>query len=294
MQGKKDFLLIQNPVAGKEKNHRWVEVLIKNLEDKAYSYDLVETRYPSHATEIAFEKAADYGAVIAMGGDGTVHEVAQGVLRNGGGVLGILPIGNGNDYYRNFDSKVSPKTAINKILEGKISLLDVGRDGEDRYILNIASIGLDSYTNLIQKKIRAYAPKTLGYVLALIYAIATYKKSLVKIKLDDRSFTSNNVLFCFGGGKTYGGGIGIMPWAELDDGYFHVVNIVDISWPMLYIIVPSIIFGLHTKFKKYVKVCKAKRIGLEGPDMVLNIDGEIFNVDKLEVELLARKFKVIV
>ncbi len=294
MQEKKDFLLIQNPVAGLPKNHSWVDVLTNKLDLAQKTYDLVETEYPGHASEIAFERAGDYGAVIAMGGDGTVHEVAQGVLRNGGGALGILPIGNGNDYYRNIGKKVSPSQAIDKILRGDFKRVDVGRIREDWYVLNIASIGLDSHTDQIQKKIRAYAPKTLGYVFALIYAIATYKKSRIRVELDGEAFSCNNVLFCFGGGKTYGGGIKMMPWASLEDGYFNIVNIIDLSWPLLYFFAPTLLVGYHTKFKKYVKVYKARNIILEGEDLVLNIDGEVIKVDRVEAQLLPRKLKLIV
>lgn len=294
--GKKDFLLIKNPVAGsgRSKNQAWIDRLIESLEKEGYSYDMVETKGHNHASDLAYEGAGDYRIIVAMGGDGTVHEVAQGLARFGGAALGILPIGNGNDYYRSYDSKVSPKTAINKLIAGNTMYVDIGLDEEDRYILNIASLGLDSYTNAIQKKIKKYFPRSLGYLIALIYSIGAYKKQRINVTLDGHSFESNNVLLCFGNGQSYGGGFRIMPWAKLDDGYFHVVNIIDLSWPILYIIAPSILFGLHTKFTKYVKVYKAKEILVEADEFTLNIDGEVFETNRIYAKVLANKLKVIV
>lgn len=85
-----------------------------------------------------------------------------------------------------------------------------------------------------------------------------------------------------------------MPWAKLDDGYFHVVNIIDLSWPILYLVAPSILFGLHTKFTKYVKVYKAKEIHVEADTFTLNIDGEVFETDSISARILEKKLKMIV
>ena len=292
----KDFLLIKNPVAGsgKARSQAWIDRLIEKIENKGLSYDLVETQQHGHASELAQEMAGKYKTVVAMGGDGTVHEVAQGLIKADGGALGILPIGNGNDYYRSFNSKVSPKMAIEKLLAGKTMDIDVGVDSEGRYILNIASLGLDSYTNALQKKLKRYFPRTLGYFVALVYSIFAYKKQKIKVTLDGQSFESSNVLFCFGNGQSYGGGFRIMPWAKLDDGYFHVVNIIDLSWPILYLVAPSILFGLHTKFTKYVKVYKAKEIHVEADTFTLNIDGEVFETDSISARILENKLKMIV
>lgn len=293
MEKRKDFLLIKNPVAGNPKNHRWVDTLMSELDKQGLSYDWVETNAPGHGTKLAYEAAAFYGAIVAMGGDGTVNEVAKGLLDRGEGVLGILPIGNGNDFYRNFADKVDMLEAIQKLTHGEIKKIDVGIDDEKRYALNIASVGLDAFTSHIQKKIRRCVPKTLGYVLALIYSMAVYRKQQVKIRLDEREFVSNNVLLCFGSGKTYGGGIKIMPWASMDDGYFHVVNIIDLPNLMLFFIAPSIIFGLHTKFKKFVKVYKAKEVEIQGKNLILNLDGELFDVEKIHFKILPGRLSVI-
>lgn len=291
---KKDFLLIRNPHAGSEKCQQWVEVLENRLEKEGLSYDVHDSLYAGHTSEIAKKEAPNYGALIAIGGDGTVHEVAQGVLANEGAVLGILPIGSGNDYYRNFDKTVDPNLAIEKIISRKTGKVDVGLDDQGRYLLNIASVGLDSHTVMIQKKIKNKVPKKLEYILALLYSIGAYKKEKLQVKLDDKEFISNSALLCFGNGRVYGGGIGIMPWAQLDDGNLHVVNIIDIARPFIYLVAPTILFGKHIKIKRYVKVYEAKSIEVKGDNMLLNIDGELFNQDYIKMEILPKKLELIV
>ncbi|NLY36993.1 MAG: YegS/Rv2252/BmrU family lipid kinase [Tissierellia bacterium] len=293
MDEKKDYLLIKNPIAGSAKNRRWIDTLMQELDKRGLSYDLVETQEPQHAIKLAYDAAASYGVVVAVGGDGTVNEVGRGLLQRGEGVLGILPVGNGNDFYRNFEEKANPEEAIQKLINGKFKKVNVGQDHEGRYVLNIASVGLDAFTGKTQKKIKKYVPKTMGYVVALIYSMFFYRKQKITVRLDGREFKSSNILLCFGTGKTYGGGIKIMPWAQMDDGYFNIVNIIDMSNLMLFIVAPSIIFGLHTKIKKYVKVYKAKEVEILGEDLTLNLDGELFDVEKVHFKLLFEKLKVI-
>lgn len=293
MEQRKDYLLIKNPTAGTQKSRQWIETLIEELEKQGLTYDLVESSAPEHAIRLAYDGAKFYDIIVAMGGDGTVNEVAMGLLLRDEGILGILPVGNGNDFYRIFDDKVDLNLAISKLIEAKTRKINVGRDIEGRYVLNIASVGLDSQTVKMQKKIKKYVPKTMGYVLALIHSMITYRKQDVTIRLDGEEFHSNNVLLCFGTGRSYGGGIKIMPWANIDDGYFNVVNISDISNLGLLLVAPTIIFGTHTKLTKYVKVYKAKEVEIIGKNLTLNLDGDLFDVDKVHFELLFEKLEVI-
>ena len=291
---KKDYLLIHNPVAGREKNQRWIGILIQRLRQVGYQFDLIETRYPLHATEIAKREAGNYHYVIAMGGDGTVNEVAKGLLLSGEGVLGILPVGSGNDLYRSVSGKVDLNLAIENIIAHKVKKIDVGIDEQGRYVVNIASIGLDAYTTERQHALKKHLPGTPGYVAALLYSMLAYRKQKLKVRLDDEWIEMKNMLFCFGGGKTYGGGIRIMPWAELNDGYFHVVNVIDLINFSLILLSPTIIFGKHHKIKRYVKVYKAREIEIMGKDLVLNIDGNIYpKEDHLLFHLEREKLEII-
>lgn len=294
MELKKDYLLIHNPVAGREKSQKWLGVFLKRLREEGKSFDLTESQYPRHATEIAEKEAKNYHYVIAVGGDGTVNEVAQGLLQADGGILGILPIGSGNDLYRSVSGKVDLLLSIEKLLDPKTKKIDVGVDLQGRYVVNIASVGLDAFTTRVQHNLKKHIHGTPGYVAALLYSMLAFRKQKLKIRLDDVWMETNNMLLCFGGGKSYGGGIEIMPWAELDDGYFHVVNVVDLLNFSLVLLSPSIAFGLHPKIKRYVKTYKAKEIEILGKDLDLNVDGNIFhNEEHILFRLCREKLEII-
>lgn len=294
MVTKKDYLLIQNPVAGRQKNQGWVGVLLQKLREAGYSFDLIETKYPNHATEIAEKEAGNYHHVVAIGGDGTINEVANGLLLACEGVLGILPIGSGNDLYRSVSGKVDPAQAIENLIAQRTKKIDVGVDQKGRYVFNIASIGLDAFTTNLQHKLKKHLPGTPGYVAALLYSMLAYRKQKLRVRLDDTWIDAKNMLLCFGGGKTYGGGIQIMPWAKLDDGYFHVVNVIDLLNFALILLSPTIIFGKHPKIKRYVKVYKAKEIEIIGKDLILNIDGNIYpKEDHFLFRICPQKLEVI-
>lgn len=273
----KRYLIIFNPVAGKTKNYKWIDILEEKIKKNNDYVKIIETEHINHARTVAKEESGKYNVIVAAGGDGTLNEVVSGIIDSGEKTaMGILPIGSGNDYYRILNRPDNLEEAIEMILNGSCKTVDVGKGEDGKYLLNIASIGLDCLTVKTAQKLKKRIGGSLAYFIALLYSLLKFKKQNFKIYIDEKEIVSNSVLFCFGKGRTYGGGIGMMPWSKKSDGLFHIVNIVDIKKVFLLILAPSIIFGLHTKFKKYVKVYTAKKIRVESEDKFdFNLDGEI-------------------
>ena len=279
----KKYLIIYNPTAGKKGNKKWIDKLAERIEQNGGYCEVYETTGINDGRKEVCRSAHKFDIVVSAGGDGTLNEVAAGILESKSDAkLGILPIGSGNDYYRNFANPKDMDTAMKSIVSGKVNMIDVGKSEDNTYLLNIASIGLDCLTVKNAKKLKKIAGGPFGYFLSLIYSLATFKKQNLTIYIDENKIYSKSSLYCFGCGKTYGGGIKIMPWSGNFTGKFEIVNISEINKGLLIFFAPSIALGLHTKFEKYVKVYSAKKIRVESENKFdFNLDGEIFEEKKV-------------
>lgn len=276
----KDILFIINPVAGRGKAKRLIPLIEEMMKTSEKMYDIVTTKKPRQAIELASDGASKgYKTIVAVGGDGTINEVAKGIFFHGLSRLGIVPSGTGNDLAKTLNIPRDPKEAINIILKDKSRRIDVGCVN-NIFFLNIASIGLDSEvlknTENIKKKIKG----KIAYVLGFFKTIFNYKNKNVEIELDDIKISEEVVLVAVGNGRYYGGGMKICPMALIEDGYFHTCVIKNISKMKLFVVFPLIFWGTHIKFKKHVEIYRAKKIKVKTKESIyLNIDGEIFKVD---------------
>jgi diacylglycerol kinase (ATP) len=203
------------------------------------------TRERGDGRRIALEQArAGRRFIIACGGDGTINEVANGILESGCDVeLGILPSGTGGDFRRTFDIPRFSAQAARYLKNGKTATIDVGRvtfcdrDGakKSRYFLGTASFGLSTKVIETVKKDKPFAwlPAASGWAS---FAWSTLQRTLemkytrTLVKLDDgRERELNVVNFVVANARYFGGGMKIAPEARLDDGLFDVVVIGEIS-----------------------------------------------------------------
>lgn len=276
----KDILFIINPVAGRGKAKRLIPLIEKTMETSEKMYDIVITEKPRQAIELASDGASKgYKTIVAVGGDGTINEVAKGIFSYGFSRLGIVPGGTGNDLAKTLKIPKDPKEAINIILKDKSRKIDVGFVN-NIFFLNIASIGLDSEVLKNTEKIKKKVKGKIAYVLGFIETIFNYESKDVEIELDDVKISEEVVLVAVGNGRYYGGGMKICPMALIEDGYFHTCVIKNISKIKLFVVFPSIFLGTHIKFKKHVETYRTKKIKVNTKGSVyLNIDGEILKVD---------------
>lgn len=275
----KKYYIIFNPNAGRKSRRDKVDLLVSEIIQRGHYAEVVESQRQGHAYDLAKRGSEDFDYIVAAGGDGTINEIVSGIMdsNNPNIPVGILPIGSGNDSYKMISTTYSLDRAIEYILKEKVKSVDIGLSDRGQYVLNIASLGLDSMTAEKAEGLKKYMPGSVAYLLALIISMVKFRKIKIKIDLDNEVIESNTMLLSFGKGRYYGGGIGIMPWAVNDDGYFHLVNVVDIKNIFLFVLAPSIAFGKHTSLKKYVKVYKSKTVKVKSADKFnLNIDGEIY------------------
>lgn len=289
-----NILFILNPVAGGGKAKE-LEGIIKT-KMKSYrdiNYRFIKTTKPGEATNIVLKSSEKY--IISVGGDGTINEIAKGIIERGYGTLGILPGGTGNDLSRSLGIPLDTEEAIDFIfMKSKVKKLNVCI-ANDRYFLNIASLGFDAEVVNNASNIKHRIKSKLAYFLSVLYTLIIYKNKNVKVTIDGKESKENLVLLAAGNGSYYGGGFEIMPQSKLDDGKLHVCFVKDASKITLITLFPSIFTGSHLKHQKYVKVFTADEVIIEADqDMFYNLDGEILNAGKsLRFTILNKKIEVL-
>lgn len=208
---------IVNPSAGTRRMD--LESLVREVfGGSGVGFEVVRTEYRGHARALAAE-AADSGAdlVVAVGGDGTVHEVGRGLLFRET-ALGLIPLGSGNAFARALGVPKDPPSACRALLDAEVRCLDVGKIGETVF-LSTAGVGLDAEVawrfNHRPGRRRGMAP----YVLLTAQMFFSYRPESVRIFLESgEAFEARPLVLCVANTGQYGNGAVIAPLARADDG----------------------------------------------------------------------------
>lgn len=261
--------------------------------------DWSSTDYPGHAIELAQQAGRDgYSLVLAIGGDGTVHEVINGLMHvaeESRPALGIVPMGSGNDFAHILGVPNEPGEALLSALNGQPAWLDVGSvvDEENRleYFNNTIGVGFDALVNMHTRKITAIHGFPM-YFLALMQTIfRDWKPIDLQVETDQESWSLCTLMLALGNGPREGGGFIVTPEARLDDGILNYVTIKKISRLRMLRLVPEVMRGTHGRFKDVrMGTCKKMNLTSQQP-LYVHCDGEIYagfgtNVRSLTIHVL--------
>lgn len=273
-----DITIIVNPAAGNGKAIKRWKAFKKGLD---FSYNLKITSHPKHATELTKEciKTDDYHLVIAFGGDGTAHEIIEGVLGCPKCIVGVIGAGSGNDFGRGYHSFKSPKELnhyVRSFPENKA--MDAGllqADESDYFFVNNAGIGFDAYIafqvnkSSIKKYLNKFGLGKLSYTYYLISSLVTFKRFQLTVETTEQFLSFQNVWFATVSNQPYfGGGMKISPTSNTTDGLIEVTIVHNLSRLKLLLVFVTVFFGKHTKFKE-VHQFKAK-------SYILTTDRKVF------------------
>jgi YegS/Rv2252/BmrU family lipid kinase len=269
--------------------------------------DWVGTEHPTHATDLAAKAGLEgYDTVVALGGDGTVHEVINGLMRvapNHRPKLGVVPIGTGNDFAYAGGVAMDPMQAMARVFTGTARPVDVGtiRDNNNRleYWNNTVGIGLDGKINIMSRKITGLYGFILYFTATLRTVLQDYESSQMKIWIDDQPMDERGILmFTFGNGPREGGGFMTTPASKIDDGIFDYVSIKHISRISILQLIPKVMNGTHVSDKR-VTIGTFKKIRLEADRALpIHTDGELWspyevNTRTVEAEMMAGAVQLI-
>ncbi|WDC84956.1 diacylglycerol kinase family lipid kinase [Caloramator sp. mosi_1] len=285
------MLFIVNPKAGNGRALKAVEN-IKNICNKiGVNYALEFTSYPENAVEIANKNAAKFEKIIAVGGDGTLNEVLNGIVDTNT-ALGVLPCGTGNDFARTIYKTMDINKIIELLVKGDYKKCDVGKC-LNKHFINIASVGLDAeIAHKVQRGKKIFGGKT-SYLLQLANTLIKYKNTSLKIQIDDMSFESETLLTIISNGKYYGGGIMPAPESDIFDGKFDICHIKRMNKLKIPFLLNKYIKGHHKDFKE-VSFYRGKKVKIESEDLfAVNLDGETFLANEVQFELKSKYVNLI-
>ncbi len=269
--------MVLNPAAGSGAAARALDPIAREFHRQGWAVHVERSEGPGHAAELA-ARAAEAGAtrVVAVGGDGTVHEVANGLLRHGGDVtLGVVPIGSGNDFaklvgvYRH-----SPARAVRRLVTARTVSFDVGRVG-DEYFVNSMGFGFGPAV----VRVRNAMPGLSGfasYFVPVLRAFAGFRPPRLEIRAAGFSETGYMMMVEVCNGTTAGGSYRFAPDAQPADGRLDVCLVRRVSLPRFLLAVPRVMRGTHGTMRE-VALFQTREVtirSLDGP-LLLHLDGEL-------------------
>ena len=303
-------LFIVNPIAGSGRAGSLVPRLGAWLKERGSDARILETRERGHAERLA-AAATDLGhdRVIAVGGDGTIQEVINGLLASGvrtdgsPPAMAIIPVGRGNDMARSIKLPLDPIACLPIALGAALHPFDVGsargEDGRQRYFGAAGGVGFDaavSYTMAVRR--RFWMRGEAGYFLATLNELRRYHNSSLRITLagdgEDRVVDQRFLFVAFANGPFYGGGMQICPAAKIDDGLFDVCLVGDLSRLAALRELPGIYQAKHLKNPR-VEIVRARTVQIDGDNATrVHLDGEPFGNVPLAVTMIAGAVNVAV
>lgn len=282
------YTFIVNPAAGNGYALKTEQQLVGALKGMDIEYEFVHTSMPEEATQLAKNAAQKMGCegVIAVGGDGTAFEVACGLMDTGI-PLGIIPAGTGNDFIKTVNIPKKPLEALEHIIHGHAKPVDVGRLN-DRMFLNVCGTGFDVQTLEYTLAAKKYVRGILPYLIGVVRAIFSYKPVHVSFTVDGQTQERDVLLCSVANGQFIGGGIPVCPDARPDDGLMDMV-IVETKprWKIPFYL-PGLLMGRIDQFQITTHK-RCKEMTIESKGMKLNVDGEIFSLDRAEFEIMPGK-----
>lgn len=284
-----NILFIINPISGTVKKSGVEHLIHENLDLSKYKYSIKHTQYPHHATEIAKKEANHYQLIVAVGGDGTVHEVGLGLI-NTNTTLGIIPMGSGNGLARHLKIPMSTKKAIQFLNFSKTKLIDTVKIN-DTHFLGAAGIGFDAHiSNLFAKtKKRGF----ITYLKISMKEFFNYQEQEYELILNNEKNYRKAFLITFANSNQYGNNAFIAPQSIINDGWISMVILKKFS--LLHAI--PLAYKLFTKrinSSSFVEEFKVKKIQIKSLHQEIHLDGEPLLMENiLNIEVLPLSLKVI-
>lgn len=286
-------LVILNPASGHGLGRKLRPRIEQGLREAGLAFDLVETGEPGHGVRLGREaSAAGIERVLAAGGDGTVHEVANGLLEAapaGDGAtrpaLGTIPIGTGNDFAKLLGvSKLPPERAARVMAGAEVRVFDVGRViGE--YFDNSLGIGFDAEVARQANRTKRLSGLAV-YVVAVYKSFVSFRAPVLEVTSAPHNETGPMMMLECSIGVSAGGGFYLTPDAEPSDGLLDVCLIRKVGLGKFLRYVPRVLKGGHVGLPEVAMFrTAALRIRSADRPLLLHLDGEVREPEGREVEI---------
>ncbi|HJV31007.1 MAG TPA: diacylglycerol kinase family protein [Bacillales bacterium] len=297
----------------KAKNGYCMEIwklIERRLVESGFQYMAFFTEYPGHAQKISAQIAAmtqEEEVIIAVGGDGTLHEVMNGVMNNKNMILGFIPGGSGNDFSRGFQIPTDPIEALQamkRLMNKDATVIDTGKihlDNEsENYFINNMGAGFDALISyeVNQSPMKSLLNKLrlgrLVYVYVLLKKLFTYQCSTISLMIDGKKHIFEHTWFVTVSNQPYyGGGMKIAPKAVPDDGILDITIVHHLSRIKLLFVFISVFWGKHIHFKE-VEMLTGRTISIDSQaNLFVHADGEFIGYTPLKIQVQPNSLKVL-
>lgn len=293
--------VILNPAARHGAGRRLRTTIERELESRRLAFDIVETEGPGHAVELArAAAAAGIGRVVAAGGDGTVHEVANGLMTAATAppALGLIPIGTGNDFVKMVPGSATRAQAFATLATGCESPVDVGVarwDGGAEHFINAMGTGIDVEV-VRQLRRSGWMPGTMIYLAALMRALVHYRPLPIRIVVDGVASTDRIMILAVCNGPSIGGAFRVCPDARPDDGVLDACVVRELPLHRIVRVVLRVLRGAHIG-QPGVAMHRGAHFTLgveDGQPLPFQLDGELREANgAIDVSLDSRRLNVI-
>ena len=290
---RKKYGFIVNTKSGRGNSKARVKLLEDFAEANSLSYSVIYTEYPGHATELAAQCAKDgYEVVVAVGGDGTSHEVANALVGTDT-ALAILPSGSGNDFPKSVNVPLDFMDALKVLTEHNIKQVDVGKL-ENEFFINGIGFGMDG---AVAHRFKDYSliRGELAYILGAVIEAFTFPGFRADIAIGEWRYSGNVLLSGASNGSYHGGKFQLAPDAKVDDGLLDMYIIKNMPILSRLVKIPKVLSGTHTTLQEvYIKGSTSMEVTLDRP-IPAHMDGEPFILEAgyHKIEVKSRALKVL-
>ena len=265
---------------------------------------------PNTATQIAREEAQKgTDVILAVGGDGTINEVVNGLVTENSDIsqipaLAVIPFGTGNDLSRTINAGFNYKCLVEKINHNDYIIADVAsatflnHSGEQtsRYFINTCDIGLGPSVISKANRFAKRFPGTIAYIMSAVATMFAPPKIKVRLTTDDYTVDGPMSVMCVANGKYFGGGFGISPYSEINDELLDIVFIKKLSFPKFMAQINKVrqckfVFADKIFYRK-TTFCRIE--SLDKGEIDIELDGELVGTTPLDVKIFSSSIKIFV
>lgn len=305
MSSKKIFAVV-NPIA--DFGHAWEgSEELRHIAREHGDIEWIKTEYPRQAVDLARESGhGGYDLIIALGGDGTTHEIVNGIMQlppDQRPKLGIVPMGSGNDFSHAIGMAPHPADAMRQVLSGQSKKFDIGRleleDGRVEYFTNAVGIGFDATVTNYFKDVK-YLRGVPAYLIAIIKTILLHHEPRqMQVETDLESWEEESLMLVVCNGSREGGGFLVAPQSEPDDGILHYARVRNVSRMTMFRLIPEVMNGTHEKFEP-VNLGKFHFMHLKSDKpLYIHTDGEIYagfdsTITQLKIGILPGEIEIVI
>lgn len=274
---KKNILFVINPRSGTSKGEHVTSLIEENIDATVFAPEIIRTEYPGHGEKIAAEAVSkNFYAVVSVGGDGSVQEVARATVGTDT-LLGIIPKGSGNGLARHLSIPMESDEALKVIHKGNSKTIDVLRINE-KLCVNVFGIGFDAHIAKLFSKSskRGY----MTYVKLVLKEFSRFKSLELDVAADEKKIILQSFMLTLANGSQFGNNAMIAPEADIEDGIMEVCSLKKFPFHNA----PSLIYLLmknRITDSRFYSMLRAKEVSISSEkNIVAHLDGEVMEFGK--------------